>query len=134
MDFELMADCYNGPRSVKESYASIQKTIWQADRQWYPKGGFHSVPNSLVKIAESHNAKYHYSSPVSSVIYNASGVATGITLENGETKYADVVVVNADLVWAHNNLFKGAEKMKLKDAGLAKKLLGKPHSYAQIRL
>lgn len=123
-----MADCYNGPRSVKGSYVSIQKTIWQADRQWYPKGGFHSVPNSLVKIAESHNAKFHYSSPVSSVIYNASGVATGITLENGETKYADVVVVNADLVWAHNNLFKGAEKMKLKDAGLAKKLLGKPHS------
>jgi phytoene desaturase (3,4-didehydrolycopene-forming) len=53
-------------------------------------------------------------------------VATGITLENGETKHADVVVVNADLVWAHNNLFKGAGKMK--DANLAKRLLGKPHS------
>ena len=124
--FELMADCCNGPRFVKESYVYRYKA--GADGQWYPKGGFHSVPNSLVKIAESHNAKFHYSSPVSSVIYNSAGVATGITLENGETKHADVVVVNADLVWAHNNLFKGAEKMKLKDAGLAKKLLGKPHS------
>jgi len=123
---KLMLGYYNGPRFVKESYVYWRRA--GADRQWYPKGGFHSVPNSLVKIAESHNAKFHYSSPVSSVIYNSSGVATGITLENGETKHADVVVVNADLVWAHNNLFKGAEKMKMKDAGLAKKLLGKPHS------
>lgn len=61
------------------------------------------------------------------MLYDKSGKATGITLENGETKHADVVVVNADLVWAHNNLFKGQGKMK--DASLARKLLEKPHSY-----
>lgn len=52
-------------------------------------------------------------------------------LANGETKHADAVVVNADLVWAHNNLFKKeGEKVteeKLNPA-LAKKLLNKPHS------
>jgi phytoene desaturase (3,4-didehydrolycopene-forming) len=98
-------------------------------RQWYPKGGFHSVPNSLVKIAESHGANFHYSSPVTSVNYDNSVKATGIVLENGETKTADVVVVNADLVWAHNNLFKGEGKKEMKDASLARKLLEKPHSY-----
>ncbi len=37
--------------------------------------------------------------------YNSStGQTTGIQLENGEWKAADLVV-NADLVWAHNNLF-----------------------------
>jgi phytoene desaturase (3,4-didehydrolycopene-forming) len=98
--------------------------------EWYPKGGFHSVPNSLVKIAESHGANFHYSSPVTSVNYDSSGTATGIVLDNGETKTADVVIVNADLVWAHNNLFngEGKKKMEMKDAGLARKLLEKPHS------
>lgn len=96
--------------------------------QWYPRGGFHSVPNSLVKIAESHNAKFHYSSPVTSVNYDSTGRATGITLESGEEKHADVVVVNADLVWAHNNLFKGERKEEMKDSRLARNLLEKPHS------
>lgn len=42
-----------------------------------------------------------------------------------------MVVVNADLVWAHNNLFRGegVRKEKMKDEGLARKLLEKPHSY-----
>lgn len=39
-----------------------------------------------------------------------------------------MVVVNADLVWAHNNLFKGEGKEKMKDSRLARKLLEKPHS------
>lgn len=86
------------------------------------------MPNSLVKIAESHNAKFHYSSPVRSVNYDFTGRATGIELESGEIKTADVVVVNADLVWAHNNLFKGEAKEKMKDERLARKLLEKPHS------
>jgi phytoene desaturase (3,4-didehydrolycopene-forming) len=30
--------------------------------------------------------------------------AEGVTLSNGETLYADIVLVNADLVYAYNNL------------------------------
>ena len=77
-------------------------------------------------------------------------------LENGEVKEADIVVVNADLVWAYNHLFKeedfgtGAndltqlEKSRLTrgkrkatdkdenllDEGFAKRLSGKAHSCA----
>ncbi len=69
-------------------------------------------------------------------------------LSNGEWKGADVVIVNADLVWAYNNLFtkrdptteteikKEAEVEggnaratgDLLDPKLARKLLDKPHS------
>lgn len=120
------------------------------DPQWYPKGGFHQVVQSLVNIAQSHGATFHFSSPVASVNYDNSGRATGITLADGETREADVVVVNADLVWAHNNLFvkqgDGAREMdkrvgegkgrmepkELLDPRLARRLLEKPHSCSSI--
>jgi phytoene desaturase (3,4-didehydrolycopene-forming) len=120
--------------------------------QWYPKGGFHQVVQSLVNIAQSHGATFHLSSPVASVNYDSSGRATGITLADGETREADVVVVNADLVWAHNNLFvkdgEGAREMdngagkgegkgrmepkELLNPKLARRLLEKPHSCSSI--
>lgn len=40
--------------------------------------------------------------------------------------------MNADLVWAHNNLFKGERKEEMKDSRLARKLLEKPHSLVQV--
>ena len=45
------------------------------------------------------------STPVKCVTYDNNNKATGIILGNGEKKTADVVVVNADLTWAYNNLF-----------------------------
>ena len=85
------------------------------------------------------------SAPVSHVTLDpATRKATGIRLASGEWKGADIVVVNADLVYAHNNLFKvegGSapapsliEKVQEKvvepllNPKLAKKLLDKPHS------
>ena len=82
-----------------------------------------------------------------------SGRATGIRLENGKEAEADVIVVNADLVWAHNNLFKqpsepykpgesskaaarqrssrvNRSEDSLLDPKYAKRLLKKPHSSA----
>ena len=99
----------------------------------YPRGGFHQVPQTLINIAESQPtpAKFHYGAAVERVTYDSAGRATGVVLANGETKHADAVVVNADLVWAHNNLFKkegeNVAEERLNPA-LAKKLLNKPHS------
>ncbi|ORY35350.1 hypothetical protein BCR39DRAFT_508926 [Naematelia encephala] len=115
---------------------------------WYPRGGFHKVVESLVGIAESHSAKFHFSSPISSVTYDSQGRTTGVRLVNGDWKEADLVVVNADLVWAHNHLFvrdgeeRGTETetlvkgertpRELLNPRLAKRLLGKPHSCSSI--
>lgn len=114
-------------------------------KQWYPKGGFARVPQSFQAIAESHGAKFHFNAPIQSVTYGNLNRATGVRLGNGDFVEADIVVVNADLVWAHNNLFvkdgeehtksgggrkdvKGQRGGELLDPKLAKKLLGKPHS------
>ena len=79
----------------------------QQEGIWYPIGGFHSVIAALVRIAENKGAKFRLSTPVSRVLTDPSNpkLATGVLLESGEEMKADVVVCNADLVWAMNNLF-----------------------------
>jgi len=111
----------------------------------YPVGGFHAVPASIHRIAESNGAVFHFNTPVQQVTYGPDGAANGVILGNGEKVESDIVVVNADVVWAHNNLFlkKGEEKMveggvkgrgikDLLNPRMAKKMLDKPHSCSSI--
>ena len=96
----------------------------------------------MLEIAKSYGARVHYNAAVDTVTYD-NGRATGVKLADGTEQTADVVVVNADLVWAHNNLFRldaptskvkevaktVVEKAKnLLDPKLAKRLESKPHS------
>nr|XP_019044479.1 hypothetical protein I302_06390 [Kwoniella bestiolae CBS 10118]OCF23409.1 hypothetical protein I302_06390 [Kwoniella bestiolae CBS 10118] len=113
----------SSPFDAPGTYTLLQWTE-TCEGIWYPKGGFHSVVQSIVNISEKYGAKYHFSTPIASVIHDSRGRATGVKLENGEVKEADVVVVNADLVWAHNNLFgKVGDSARLED---------KPHSCSSI--
>lgn len=60
---------------------------------------------ALVGIGKRHGVNYRLSTPVSSVsISEDSREATGVTLKSGEYLAADVVIINADLVYAYNNL------------------------------
>nr|XP_018261260.1 uncharacterized protein I303_05696 [Kwoniella dejecticola CBS 10117]OBR83418.1 hypothetical protein I303_05696 [Kwoniella dejecticola CBS 10117] len=94
----------SSPFDAPGTYTLLQWTE-TCEGIWYPKGGFHAVVQSLVNISETHGAKYHFSTPVAQVLHNSKGRATGVRLDDGTIKEADVVIVNADLVWAHNNLF-----------------------------
>ena len=119
---------------------------------WYPIGGFQRIVQTLGDIASSakinpYPAKFHYGKEVKQVIHQ-DGRATGVLLADGTMVEADIVVVNADLAWAHNNLFtassgvtdkveadvtraKGREqgkRDKLLNPRLANKLAKKPHS------
>lgn len=85
------------------------------------------VIQSLIKIATHNSARFHFSRPVSHVRVNINGEATGVVFPDGSEASADVVVVNADLAWAHGNLFRD-EKGERRDPRLAKRLEGKPHS------
>lgn len=101
--------------------------------QYYPIGGFHRVPATLQSIAESHGAAFHFDSPVESVVTSPDGKVQGVRFADGTIDEADVVVVNADLAWAYNNLFTTGEtttekKETLLDESAARKLLAKPHS------
>ncbi|KAF7557040.1 hypothetical protein G7046_g6128 [Stylonectria norvegica] len=111
------------PFDAPATYSLLQYTEF-AEGIWYPKGGFHTVVDALVRIGEKYGVNYQLSTPVSRVVSSPDGKkATGVLLENGEELKADVVVLNADLVYAYSNLLprtptieKVCKKLQKKDA------------------
>lgn len=92
------------PFDAPGTYSLLQYTEL-AEGIWYPKGGFHSVISALVRVGKRLGVQYHLSTPVASVELSSNGrTATGVTLASGERFSADVVIINADLVYAYNNL------------------------------
>ena len=76
-------------------------------------------------IAKRNGVTFRLSTSVTSVLLDADGKqAVGVTLDTGKELKADIVVVNADLVWAMNNLFP--------PTGYAKRLAEKPVSCSSI--
>ena len=92
------------PFDAPGTYSLLQYTEL-AEGIWYPKGGFHRVIDALVRVGERYGVTYRLSTPVASIQLSPNGRrATGITLPSRESISADVVIVNADLVYAYNNL------------------------------
>ena len=98
------------PFDAPGTYSLLQYTEL-AEGIWYPKGGFHKVVSALVSVGERLGVTYRLSSPVSQINLNKRR-ATGVTLSSGETVSADVVVINADLVYAYNNLLPPSSSAK----------------------
>ena len=91
------------PYDAPGTYSLLQYTEL-AEGIWYPRGGFHQVVAALVRIGERMGVTYNLSTPVAHVNLSPDNRATGITLQSGESISADLVVINADLVYAYNNL------------------------------
>ncbi|GAA6040558.1 hypothetical protein JCM8097_005463 [Rhodosporidiobolus ruineniae] len=70
----------------------------------YPIGGFAQVPLKLQAIAERKGANFRFNTPVKRVIVEG-GKAKGVVTESGEELRADVVLVNADLIWSMAHLY-----------------------------
>lgn len=71
----------------------------------YPRGGFHKILDALVKVGERFGVEYRFNTSVSQVLVDErSKKAIGVQLQNGETLKADIVLMNADLVYAYKNL------------------------------
>lgn len=67
-----------------------------AEGIWYPRGGFHKVVEQLEKIAaKKFDAKFVYNTGIEKIIVDENKIAKGIKLDNGDEKYADIVVCNA---------------------------------------
>ncbi|KAK8016524.1 Phytoene desaturase [Apiospora rasikravindrae] len=93
------------PFDAPATYSLLQYTEL-AEGIWYPRGGFHSVLAALVRVAERLGVEFRLDTAVSEVLTTADGrTANGVRLASGERLDADVVVVNADLVYAYSNLF-----------------------------
>jgi phytoene desaturase (3,4-didehydrolycopene-forming) len=112
------------PFEAPGTYSLLQYTEL-AEGIWYPEGGFNKVLQALQQVGERFGAEYQLSTPISQVNVDAvSGRATGVTLGNGKVINADIVLMNADLVYAYNNLLPSSEE--------AKKLSAKPASCSSI--
>ena len=116
------------PFDAPGTYSLLQYTEL-AEGIWYPKGGFHQVVSALVSVGERLGVKYRLSTPVSQIYlsppkFSNSRRATGVTLASGETISADVIIINADLVYAYNNL--------LPLSSSAKSLSSRPASCSSI--
>ncbi|OTA93420.1 hypothetical protein M434DRAFT_21479 [Hypoxylon sp. CO27-5] len=93
------------PFDAPSTYSLLQYTEL-AEGIWYLCGGFHDVLAALVRVGERLGVEYRLNTPVKQIITSSDGkTAAGVQLESGEVMYADVVVVNADLVYAYSNLF-----------------------------
>lgn len=92
------------PFEAPGTYSLLQYTE-QAEGIWYPTGGFHRVPDAIHKIGRRLGINYRLQTSVKSIDTDASNSKiSGVTLENGEKLSAGLVVCNADLVYAYNNL------------------------------
>ncbi|KAK4054031.1 hypothetical protein OIO90_003676 [Microbotryomycetes sp. JL221] len=112
------------PFDALATYSLLQYTEF-AEGIWYPLGGFQTVLERLAKVAERKGAKFRMSTSVKRVLLSDDGkTAKGVVLEDGEELTADVVVINADLIWSLNNLFK--------PTAYARRLADKPVSCSSI--
>ncbi len=93
------------PFDAPGTYSLLQYTEL-AEGIWYPVGGYHAGVAALVRICERLGVELRLSTPVASVLTSDDGKrATGVQLSTGEQLFSDLVIINADLVYAYNNLF-----------------------------
>ncbi|KFH42759.1 Phytoene desaturase-like protein [Hapsidospora chrysogenum ATCC 11550] len=109
------------PFDAPATYSLLQYTEF-AEGIWYPKGGFHKVVDALVRIGQSFGVEYRLSTPVARVLTSPDGKkATGVLLESGEELSADIVVLNADLVYSYGNLLPRSPAIENRTRSLQKK-------------
>lgn len=93
------------PFEAPSTYSLLQYTE-AAEGIWYPRGGFQTVLARLVDVGVRLGVTYRLSAPVRRLLTTPDGkTAAGVELESGERLKADIVVVNADLVYAYSSLF-----------------------------
>ncbi|KAF8325397.1 uncharacterized protein EI90DRAFT_3146669 [Cantharellus anzutake] len=100
------ASMYTGmsPYDAPATYSLLQYTEF-ARGIWYPIGGFAIVPIKLAEIAQRFGATIRLSSPVKSLLFSDDGKrVSGVVTASGESLEADIVVCNADLVYAYDKL------------------------------
>ncbi|KAJ5772222.1 Phytoene desaturase [Penicillium odoratum] len=70
----------------------------------YPEGGFVKVLEALANVGNRLGVEYRLNTEVASIIYSSQNKIQGIRLKTDEELFADLVVINSDLVYSYNNL------------------------------
>eukprot|EP00850_Spirogloea_muscicola_P008130 SM000042S15397 [mRNA] locus=s42:729144:733456:+ [translate_table: standard] len=81
------------------------------DGVWYPVGGFQKIQDALFSTAVKNGVDVCMSAEVQAINeYNSK--VSGVTLQDGSTIAADVVVANADLPYAYSQLVPGLQAQR----------------------
>lgn len=81
------------------------------DGVWFPKGGMQAITTNLEKIAREHGVEIHLNTPVKNInLVNKS--ASGLMLKDKSVVEADLVISNADVPYAYNNLLPESKEQK----------------------
>lgn len=120
------------PFDAPGTYSLLQYTEL-AEGIWYPVGGFHAVVAALVRICGRLGVNIRLNTSVEEVLTSEDGsMVTGVKLESGEELKADIVVINADLVYAYSNLFPKTNASSSSAASYAKSLQKRSGSCSSI--
>ena len=87
---------------------------------YHVEGGLSKISDAMAKVAEEEGVKIHLNSPVKQLVIENKKVV-GVELENGEKKFADEVVLNADFSYAMHHLLPQGTVKKWAPEKLAKK-------------
>jgi phytoene desaturase len=88
------------------SVTAVYSLINALERKWgvhSVMGGTGQLIQGLVKLLNEQGVEVRYNSTVRKINIENNQV-TGITLENGQVLYSDLVVSNADTAWTYKNL------------------------------
>ncbi len=88
------------------STTSVYSLIAFLEREWgvhFAMGGTGALVQGLVRLIEGQGNVVRCQARVRSIVV-AGGTATGVTLDDGSTIAADVVVSNADSAWTYRHL------------------------------
>lgn len=98
------------PYSASGMYAFLP-FMELADGVYFPEGGMHQVAASLLSAAEDLGVKLHLNSPVERIDVEGKH-ARGITLQDGSSHEADIIVANADLPYVYTHLLPAGRKAR----------------------
>jgi phytoene desaturase len=110
------------PFEAPATYTLLQFTEL-AEGVWYPRQGMYAIVKSLTAIAEGLGAEFVYDAPVARIDVDG-GRTSGVTLEDGETLPADIVLANADVPYVYAEL--------LPDQDRARKVQGLKHTSSSL--
>ncbi|WP_214073365.1 1-hydroxycarotenoid 3,4-desaturase CrtD [Mucilaginibacter sp. dw_454] len=101
---------YNGSNPyTAPATLNVIPHLEQHDGAYFPVEGMYGIVTSLVKLAIELGVKFHYQSPVESILLSGSK-ATGIKVK-GEEIAADIVVSNMDIWFTYTKLLKDQPKL-----------------------
>lgn len=98
----------SSPFSAPAIY-SLMSALDFREGVFYPQGGLYTIIERLVALGDELGVTYRYESPVTRIVSDGKK-ATGITLQDGTTVNADIVISNADLHFTETKLLSDADR------------------------